>query len=111
MRSWLSRRISRRIFSSDGFSGELPHIHYPIVPGHEIVGIVEALGPSPGTLTIGQRVGIPWLGRTCGHCEYCMSDRENLCDAPTFTGDDRDGGFVDDLRTGCIQGADVLVMR
>jgi propanol-preferring alcohol dehydrogenase len=74
--------------------GELPHIHYPTVPGHEIVGIVEALGPSPGTLPIGQRVGIPWLGRTCGHCEYCMSDRENLCDAPTFTGYDRDGGFA-----------------
>src|ERR1035438_7041714 len=73
--------------------GELPHIHYPTVPGHEIVGIVEALGPSPGTLPIGQRVGIPWLGRTCGHCEYCMSDRENLCDAPTFPGYDRDGGF------------------
>lgn len=74
--------------------GELPHIHYPIVPGHEIVGIVESLGPGPGTLMIGQRVGIPWLGRTCGICEYCMSNRENLCDTPTFTGYDRDGGFA-----------------
>jgi propanol-preferring alcohol dehydrogenase len=74
--------------------GELPHIHYPIVPGHEIVGIVEAVGPGPGALTIGQRVGIPWLGRTCGHCAYCMSDHENLCDAPTFTGYNRDGGFA-----------------
>jgi propanol-preferring alcohol dehydrogenase len=74
--------------------GELPHIHHPIVPGHEIVGIVEALGPEPGTLAIGQRVGIPWLGKTCGHCEYCMSNRENLCDLPTFTGYDRDGGFA-----------------
>jgi propanol-preferring alcohol dehydrogenase len=74
--------------------GELPHVHYPIVPGHEIVGNVEALGPSPSTLAIGQRVGIPWLGKTCGRCEYCISDRENLCDAPTFTGYDRDGGFA-----------------
>jgi propanol-preferring alcohol dehydrogenase len=74
--------------------GELPHVHYPIVPGHEIVGIVEAVGPSPSTLAIGQRVGIPWLGKTCGRCEYCISDRENLCDAPTFTGYDRDGGFA-----------------
>jgi propanol-preferring alcohol dehydrogenase len=74
--------------------GELPHIRYPIVPGHEIVGIVEALGTGPGTLMIGQRVGIPWLGRTCGHCEFCNSSRENLCDEPTFTGYDRDGGFA-----------------
>jgi alcohol dehydrogenase, propanol-preferring len=74
--------------------GELPHIHYPIVPGHEIVGIVESLGPGPGTLMAGQRVGIPWLGKTCGICEYCMSKRENLCDTPTFTGYDRDGGFA-----------------
>jgi len=74
--------------------GELPHIHYPIVPGHEIVGIVEMLGPGPGTLRVGQRVGVPWLGRTCGHCEYCVSNRENLCDEPTLTGYDRDGGFA-----------------
>jgi len=74
--------------------GELPHIYHPIVPGHEIVGIVESLGPGPGTLMIGQRVGIPWLGKTCGLCEYCMSDRENLCDTPTFTGYGRDGGFA-----------------
>jgi propanol-preferring alcohol dehydrogenase len=74
--------------------GELPHIHFPIVPGHEIVGIVDSLGPGPGTLMAGQRVGIPWLGGTCGHCEYCMSNRENLCDTPTFTGYDRDGGFA-----------------
>jgi propanol-preferring alcohol dehydrogenase len=74
--------------------GELPQIRYPIVPGHEIVGIVDAVGPGPGALTIGQRVGIPWLGKTCGHCEFCMSRRENLCDQPTFTGYDRDGGFA-----------------
>src|ERR1700681_3629651 len=74
--------------------GELPHIHYPIVPGHEIVGIVDALGPGNGTWAIGERVGVPWLGKTCGHCEYCISNRENLCDAPAFTGYDRDGGFA-----------------
>jgi len=74
--------------------GELPRVRYPIVPGHEIVGIVEALGPGSGTLGVGQRVGIPWLGKTCGHCEFCISERENLCDAPTFTGYDRDGGFA-----------------
>src|SRR6202158_720265 len=74
--------------------GELPHVRHPIVPGHEIVGIVEALGPGSGTLRIGQRVGIPWLGKTCGHCEFCVSGRENLCDQPTFTGYDRDGGYA-----------------
>jgi len=74
--------------------GELPHVHYPIVPGHEIVGIVEALGLGSGNLAIGQRVGIPWLGKTCGHCEFCMSSRENLCDQAAFTGYDRDGGFA-----------------
>jgi alcohol dehydrogenase, propanol-preferring len=74
--------------------GELPHVHYPIVPGHEIVGIVDALGHGTIAWEIGQRVGIPWLGKTCGHCEYCIADRENLCDAPTFTGYDRDGGFA-----------------
>jgi propanol-preferring alcohol dehydrogenase len=74
--------------------GELPHIHHPIVPGHEIVGIVEALGPGCGTWQIGQRAGIPWVGKTCGRCEFCITNRENLCDAPTFTGYDRDGGFA-----------------
>ena len=74
--------------------GELPHVHYPVVPGHEIVGIVDALGRGTIAWEIGQRVGIPWLGKTCGHCEYCMADRENLCDAPIFTGYDRDGGFA-----------------
>src|SRR6266850_7904830 len=74
--------------------GELPHVHHPIVPGHEIVGVVEALGPGAGTLAIGQRVGVPWLGGTCGHCEFCLSSRENLCDQPVFTGYDRDGGFA-----------------
>jgi propanol-preferring alcohol dehydrogenase len=74
--------------------GELPHVRHPIVPGHEIVGIVEVLGAGVGSPQIGQRVGIPWLGKTCGHCEFCISGRENLCDQPTFTGYDRDGGFA-----------------
>ena len=74
--------------------GELPHVHYPIVPGHEIVGMVEALGAGSAGLRLGQRVGIPWLGKTCGRCEFCRSNRENLCDEPTFTGYDRDGGFA-----------------
>ena len=74
--------------------GELPDIKYPIIPGHEIVGRVEALGTNVHALKIGQRVGIPWLGHTCGHCPYCRTARENLCDAPLFTGYTRDGGFA-----------------
>ena len=74
--------------------GELPNIRYPIVPGHEIVGIVDLLGAGVSAIAIGQRVGIAWLGNTCGKCEYCRSHRENLCDAPTFTGFSRDGGFA-----------------
>jgi hypothetical protein len=74
--------------------GDLPHIRHPIVPGHEIVGIVDALGAGSGAWKIGQRVGVPWLGKACGHCEYCLANRENLCDTPTFTGYDRDGGFA-----------------
>lgn len=74
--------------------GELPAIPYPIIPGHEIVGRVEALGAGVTSLVPGQRVGIPWLGHTCGHCLYCLSGRENLCDAPLFTGYTRDGGFA-----------------
>jgi len=72
--------------------GELPNPKLPIVPGHEIVGRVAALGEGVSGLTIGARVGIPWLGHTCGHCPYCLSGRENLCDAPLFTGYTRDGG-------------------
>jgi len=74
--------------------GELPHIKYPIIPGHEIVGRVEALGANVHGLTVGQRVGIPWLGHTCGICPYCRAGRENLCDAPLFTGYTHDGGFA-----------------
>ncbi len=74
--------------------GELPNPKLPIVPGHEIVGRIDALGPGVSGLTLGMRVGIPWLGHTCGHCRYCLEGRENLCDAPLFTGYTRDGGFA-----------------
>ncbi len=62
--------------------GELPNPQVPIVPGHEIVGRIDAIGPNVSGLSLGERVGIPWLGHTCGHCPYCLSGRENLCDAP-----------------------------
>jgi propanol-preferring alcohol dehydrogenase len=77
--------------------GELSDIAYPIVPGHEVVGRVDALGADVTNLTIGQRVGVPWLGYTCGECSYCRSGRENLCDRPGFTGYTRDGGFATHL--------------
>ena len=75
--------------------GELPDPALPIVPGHQIAGIVEGLGPGVTTLSIGDRVGVPWLGWTCGACTYCTSDRENLCRAARFTGYQRDGGFAE----------------
>jgi propanol-preferring alcohol dehydrogenase len=68
--------------------------HYPVVPGHEIVGRVIAVGPDSAHLDVGDRVGVPWLGRTCGICPYCRSGHENLCDQPTFTGATRDGGYA-----------------
>lgn len=74
--------------------GELPHPTLPIIPGHEIVGRIDQLGPGVEGLSIGQRVGIPWLGHTCGHCPYCASHHENLCDAPEFTGFTRNGGYA-----------------
>ena len=74
--------------------GELPDQKLPIIPGHEIVGRVEAIGPGVAGLRVGERVGVPWLGHTCGVCPYCVSDRENLCDAPLFTGYTRDGGYA-----------------
>jgi propanol-preferring alcohol dehydrogenase len=74
--------------------GELPEPKLPIVPGHEIVGRVAALGPGVRNFALGARVGVPWLGETCGRCPYCRSGRENLCDAPIFTGYTRDGGFA-----------------
>jgi propanol-preferring alcohol dehydrogenase len=74
--------------------GELPGISYPIVPGHEVVGRVDVLGAGVSALRIGERVGVPWLGCTCGECSYCTSGQENLCDRPLFTGYTRDGGFA-----------------
>ncbi|MGC2460613.1 MAG: zinc-dependent alcohol dehydrogenase family protein [Steroidobacteraceae bacterium] len=74
--------------------GELPNPKSPIIPGHEIVGRIDAIGPGVDGLRIGQRVGIPWLGHTCGVCPYCIGGQENLCDGPLFTGYTRDGGFA-----------------
>jgi propanol-preferring alcohol dehydrogenase len=74
--------------------GDLPNPKLPIIPGHEVVGIVRELGSSVASLARGDRVGIPWLGHTCGHCRYCGSGAENLCDSPLFTGYTRDGGFA-----------------
>ena len=74
--------------------GDLPQLRVPIVPGHEIVGRIEAVGADVRQWRTGERVGIPWLGHTCGRCAYCLSDRENLCDTPIFTGYTRDGGFA-----------------
>jgi propanol-preferring alcohol dehydrogenase len=74
--------------------GELPHPKLPIVPGHEIVGRVAAMGPGVSGFAIGARVGVPWLGHTCGVCPYCRDHKENLCDAPRFTGYTRDGGYA-----------------
>jgi len=74
--------------------GDLPPQRSSIVPGHEIVGRVEHCGPGVTRFRVGDRVGIPWLGGVCGECEFCRSGRENLCDAPTFTGYTRDGGFA-----------------
>ena len=74
--------------------GELPDPKLPIVPGHEIVGRVAAIGANVEGLAPGDRVGVPWLGHTCGVCAYCKGGRENLCDAPLFTGYTRDGGYA-----------------
>ena len=74
--------------------GDLPNPVLPMIPGHEIVGRIDALGTGVDGLAIGQRVGIPWLGHTCGVCTYCRSHHENLCNRPIFTGYTRDGGFA-----------------
>ena len=74
--------------------GDLPEPAMPIIPGHEIVGVVDRVGPGVDPARLGERVGVGWLGRACGACPYCREDRENLCDAPLFTGYTRDGGFA-----------------
>jgi propanol-preferring alcohol dehydrogenase len=75
--------------------GELPRPRLPLVPGHQIVGTVERLGPGASRFAPGARVGVPWLGRACGACAFCRRGAENLCDAPLFTGYTRDGGFAE----------------
>ena len=75
--------------------GDLPPHRAGVVPGHEVVGQVAVRGAQAGRFVIGQRVGIPWLGGTCGTCPFCAMARENLCDTPLFTGYDRDGGFAE----------------
>jgi propanol-preferring alcohol dehydrogenase len=74
--------------------GELAPRRAPLVPGHEIVGVIDAVGEGASALRVGERVGVGWLGGVCGACSYCAADRENLCDAPVFTGYTRDGGFA-----------------
>jgi alcohol dehydrogenase, propanol-preferring len=74
--------------------GELPHPKLPMIPGHEVVGRIDVIGPGVEGFRPGMRVGIPWLGHTCGVCAYCRSGRENLCDSPQFTGYTRDGGYA-----------------
>src|SRR5690348_8376203 len=75
--------------------GELPDPKLPLIPGHEIVGRVVARGANASNFEIGERVGIPWLGWTCGHCRYCLSGQENLCVNAKFTGYQIDGGYAD----------------
>ena len=74
--------------------GELPNPVLPMIPGHEIVGRVDAIGAGVRELQVGERVGVPWLGQTCGACPYCLGGQENLCDRPVFTGYTRNGGFA-----------------
>ena len=74
--------------------GDLPNPKLPLIPGHEVVGVVEALGAGVRTPALGARVGVAWLGHACGTCAFCATDQENLCDEPLFTGYTRDGGFA-----------------
>ncbi len=77
------------------YDGELDRPALPLVLGHEIVGEVARVGEEVGGLEPGQRLGVPWLGATCGRCRFCRDGDENLCDRPTFTGYDRDGGYAE----------------
>lgn len=74
--------------------GDLPHPKASLIPGHEIVGTVESCGAGVTAPAPGERVGVPWLGWTCGVCPFCLGGRENLCDHPAFTGYTRDGGYA-----------------
>jgi propanol-preferring alcohol dehydrogenase len=75
--------------------GELTEPKLPLIPGHEIVGTVVNTGAGTGDIEIGQRVGVPWLGRTCGKCRFCDANAENLCDTAEFTGYTIDGGYAE----------------
>jgi propanol-preferring alcohol dehydrogenase len=75
--------------------GDLKHPKHPIILGHEIVGRIDKLGPGAPRHAVGDRVGIPWLGHTCGVCPYCRDGHENVCDAPGFTGYQIDGGYAE----------------
>jgi propanol-preferring alcohol dehydrogenase len=75
--------------------GELTDPKRPVIPGHEIVGTVAGLGAGVDGFAVGDRVGVPWVGRTCGHCRYCRAHHENLCDEPGFTGYTIDGGYAE----------------
>ena len=76
-------------------NGELKEPKLPLIPGHEIIGVVEKIGAGVSRFKLGDRVGVPWLGWTCGRCEFCVSDRENLCDQARFTGYTLDGGYAE----------------
>ncbi len=75
--------------------GDLPQAKMPIVPGHQIVGTVDALGPGCGRLEVGRRIGVAWLRSTCGRCKFCLAGRENLCTSAVFTGYHADGGYAE----------------
>ena len=75
--------------------GELPDPRLPLILGHQIVGVIEKLGPDVKRFKIGDRVGIPWLGGSCQHCKFCLAGRENLCDYAVYTGYQINGGYAD----------------
>ncbi len=75
--------------------GDLDLVHLPVVPGHQVVGTVDALGEGCDRIGLGERVGVPWLHHTCGHCEFCLRGEENLCEHAAFTGWTVDGGYAD----------------
>ena len=75
--------------------GDLPPRRMPVIPGHQIVGVVERLGPGVTGVKAGERVGVAWLHQTCGKCRFCKSGRENLCEQAAFTGYDFDGGYAE----------------
>ncbi len=79
------------------FDGELPGAPYPLTPGHEIVGTIVEMGTAVSGCRVGERVGVPWLGHTCGACRYCLEGRENLCEHARFTGYTLDGGYAEQV--------------